>query len=60
MKTILLPVDFSAASHNAVRYVARLSAEPEYQIGRVILLNSYLVSIYEQILPSPDLVLHLK
>jgi nucleotide-binding universal stress UspA family protein len=56
MKTILLPVDYSAASHNAARYVAELSALPEYQIGRIILLNSYFVSIYEQILPTPDFV----
>jgi hypothetical protein len=53
MKTILMPVDFSAASHNAVRYIAGLSAKPEFQIGRVILLNSYFVSIHEQILPCP-------
>lgn len=56
MKTILLPVDHSAASHNAARYVAELSASPEYQIGRIILLNSYFVSLYEQILPTPDFV----
>jgi nucleotide-binding universal stress UspA family protein len=56
MKTILLPVDFSAASNNAARYAAELSAFPEYQIGRIILLNSYFVSLYEQILPTPDLV----
>jgi nucleotide-binding universal stress UspA family protein len=56
MKTILLPVDFSAASTNAARYAAALSALPEYQIGRIILLNSYYVSIYEQILPTPDFV----
>jgi nucleotide-binding universal stress UspA family protein len=56
MKTILLPVDFSAASNNAARYAAELSASPEYQIGRIILLNSYYVSIYEQILPTPDFI----
>jgi nucleotide-binding universal stress UspA family protein len=56
MKTILLPVDYSAASQNAARYIAELSALPEYQIGRIILLNSYFVSIYEQILPTPDFV----
>jgi nucleotide-binding universal stress UspA family protein len=56
MKTILLPVDFSAASINAARYAAELSALPEYQIGRIILLNSYFVSNYEQILPTPDFV----
>jgi nucleotide-binding universal stress UspA family protein len=57
MRTILLPVDFSTASHNAARYAAQLSASPEFQIGRIILLNSYFVSLYEQILPTPDLVL---
>ncbi|HET6255778.1 MAG TPA: universal stress protein [Puia sp.] len=56
MKTVLLPVDFSTASNNAARYAAALSALPEYQIGRIILLNSYHVTIYEQILPTPDLV----
>jgi nucleotide-binding universal stress UspA family protein len=56
MKTILLPVDFSAASINAARYAAELSALPEYQIGRIVLLNSYFVSVYEQILPTPDYV----
>ena len=55
MKTILIPVDFSAASYNAVRYAAELSKSPEHEIGRIILFNSYYVSIYEQILPSPDL-----
>jgi hypothetical protein len=60
MKTILLPVDFSAASNNAARYAAELSAFPEYQIGRIILLNSYYVSIYEQILARrPDPPQHL-
>jgi nucleotide-binding universal stress UspA family protein len=56
MKTILLPVDYSTASHNAARYAAELSASPEYQIGRIILVNSYFVSLYEQILPTPDFV----
>jgi nucleotide-binding universal stress UspA family protein len=56
MRTILLPVDFSAASHNAARYAAQLSASPEFRIGRIILLNSYFVSLYEQILPTPDFV----
>jgi nucleotide-binding universal stress UspA family protein len=56
MKTILLPVDLSAASYNAARYAAKLAASPEYQIGRIVLLNSYHVSLYEQILPTPDFV----
>lgn len=56
MKTILLPVDFSAASHHAARYAAELSASPEFRIGRIVLLNSYFVSLYEQILPTPDFV----
>lgn len=56
MKTIIVPIDFSAASANAVRYAAELAKSPEYEIGRIVLLNSYYVSIYEQILPSPELV----
>jgi nucleotide-binding universal stress UspA family protein len=56
MKTIIVPIDFSAASANAVRYAADLAKSPEFEIGRIVLLNSYYVSIYEQILPSPELV----
>src|SRR5260221_11839406 len=56
MKTIIVPVDFSAASINAVRYAADLAKSPEYEKGRIVLLNSYYVSIYEQKLPSPELV----
>ncbi len=56
MKTVIIPVDFSAASDNAVKHAAALSQVTEYEIGRIVLVNSYHVSIYEQILPSPDLV----
>ncbi|MDR3716014.1 MAG: universal stress protein [Puia sp.] len=56
MKTLLIPVDFSPSSDNAVRYAAQLSGAPANKIGRIILLHSYFVSIYEQILPSPDLI----
>ncbi len=56
MKTLLVPVDFSSSSNNSVRYAAKLSLDPGNEIGHIILLHSYYVSIYEQILPSPDLV----
>jgi nucleotide-binding universal stress UspA family protein len=56
MKTLLIPVDFSSSSNNAARYASQLSRDPANEIGRIILLHSYYVSLYEQILPSPDLV----
>lgn len=44
MTTIILPVDFSAASTNAVRYAADMSCDQ--QVGRVILLHAVSASVY--------------
>jgi nucleotide-binding universal stress UspA family protein len=54
MKTILLPVDFSDTCSNTLKYAADLSCA--INVDRIILLKSYYVSIYEQILPSADFV----
>ncbi|WP_158995793.1 universal stress protein [Mucilaginibacter sp. L196] len=55
MKTYLVPIDFSKASINAAEYAAALSHQTN--VGHIILLNAYYVSIYETSLPSPDMVL---
>jgi nucleotide-binding universal stress UspA family protein len=44
MTTIILPVDFSAASTNAVRYAADMSCD--LRVGRVILLHAVSASVY--------------
>jgi len=54
MKTILIPVDFSDTCKNVLEYAAALSKRIE--AGRIILLKSYYVSLYAQLLPSADFV----
>ncbi|HEY0176131.1 MAG TPA: universal stress protein [Pedobacter sp.] len=54
MKTILIPVDFSETSTNALKYIAELIKDIE--IERIILLKSFYKSVYEQLLPSPDFI----
>ncbi len=54
MKTLLLPVDFSNTCLNTLKYVGCLSKD--LQISRIILLKSYYVSMYAQLLPSVDFV----
>jgi len=54
MKTILIPVDFSETSANALEYAAELIKDIE--VGRIILLKIFYKSIYEQLLPSADFV----
>jgi nucleotide-binding universal stress UspA family protein len=44
MTTIILPVDFSAASMNAVRYAADMSCDR--LVGRIILLHAVRASVY--------------
>ncbi|MCZ4244445.1 universal stress protein [Pedobacter punctiformis] len=54
MNTYLIPVDFSKTADHAAKYAARLSwTMPN---SKLILLNSYYVSEYESILPTPDLM----
>ena len=44
MTTIILPVDFSAASTNAVRYASDMSCDQ--RVGRIVLLHSVGASVY--------------
>jgi len=55
MKTYLVPTDFSRTAKNASLYAAELSVAEH--ADRIILLNSYYISVYESILPSPDLTI---
>jgi nucleotide-binding universal stress UspA family protein len=55
MKTYLVPVDFSKASVNAAEFAAALSHQSD--VEHIVLLNAYFVSVYETILPNPDMVL---
>jgi hypothetical protein len=54
MKTLLIPVDFSDTSSNVLKYAAEFSKDTA--VERIILLNNYYLSIYEQLLPSADFV----
>jgi len=54
MSTYLVPVDFSRSADHAAQYAARLSWAMKN--AKIILLNSYYVSEYESILPTPDLI----
>jgi nucleotide-binding universal stress UspA family protein len=58
MKTILIPVDFSETSTNAIKYATEMGCDMPIQ--KIILLKSYYTSVYEQILPSPDYFLQLR
>ena len=52
MKTVLVPIDFSAASENAVEYTSNLIKD--IPVDRVILLNSYFISTYTQVVPLAE------
>jgi hypothetical protein len=54
MKTLLIPVDFSGVSENVLKYIVGFAAETK--VEHVILLKSYYVSIYAELLPSADFV----
>lgn len=51
----LVPIDFSKTAEHAAKYAARLSYSTNN--AKIILLNSYYVSTYESILPTPDMVI---
>nr|WP_068892700.1 universal stress protein [Pedobacter panaciterrae] len=54
MKTILIPVDFSEPSNNAVNYAVGLS---NYQnLNQIILFTNFYVTLFEQIYPSADFI----
>ncbi len=54
MKTLLIPVDFSESTENVIKYAAGFSCDSH--VDRIILLKSYYVSVYAQLLPSADFV----
>ena len=54
MRTILIPVDLSDATENVLKYAADFCVDTS--VERVILLKCYYVSVYAQLLPSPDFV----
>jgi nucleotide-binding universal stress UspA family protein len=55
MKTYIVPVDFSATSIHAAEYAALLSKQTE--VTKIVLLHSYYVSVYQSVLPTPDMVI---
>jgi nucleotide-binding universal stress UspA family protein len=54
MKTLLIPVDFSDVTENVIKYAADFSCDAH--VERIILLKSFYVSVYAQLLPSADFV----
>jgi hypothetical protein len=54
MKTLLVPVNFSGSSENIIQYAADFSCDTH--VERIILLKSFYVSMYAQLLPSADFV----
>jgi nucleotide-binding universal stress UspA family protein len=54
MKTYLIPIDFSETSMHAAEFTAQLSKQTD--VTKIILLHSYYVSVYESVLPSPDML----
>jgi hypothetical protein len=54
MKTLLIPVNFSGSSENIIQYAADFSCDTH--VERIILLKSFYVSVYAQLLPSADFV----
>lgn len=54
MKTILIPVDFSVTSRNAIEYAANFTLDVE--VDRIILVKSFNTNFYAELLPSPDYI----
>jgi len=52
MKTLLVPVDFTASSDNAVNFAAEWSKK--YQYERIILLRSFYTSMYENVIMAGE------
>ncbi len=52
MKTLLMPVDFSAASDNAVSFAAEWCKK--YHFERIILLHSFYTSMYENVIMAGE------
>jgi hypothetical protein len=54
MKKLLILVDFSAPSVNAVAYGASLAHDKGF--GEIVLMSNCFVPLFEQIVPNPDLL----
>lgn len=54
MRTLLIPVDFSETSANALEYAVELIKD--IKVDRIVLLKTFYKSVYEQILPTADFV----
>jgi nucleotide-binding universal stress UspA family protein len=54
MKTLLVPVDFSGPSDNAATFAADLANDRGYD--EIVLAANVYVPIFEQIIPTPDLL----
>src|ERR1700744_4956777 len=54
MKTLLIPIDFSDTSDNVIQYAADFVKDAV--VDRIILLKSYSISMFAQLLPSADYV----
>jgi nucleotide-binding universal stress UspA family protein len=55
MKTYIVPIDFSETSAHAAEFAALLSHQT--QVEHIVLLHSYHVSVYESVLPTPDMLI---
>jgi nucleotide-binding universal stress UspA family protein len=54
MKTILIPIDLAGENEHLLKYAADFCLD--VKVERVVLLKSYYVSVYTQVLPTPDFV----
>jgi len=55
MKTYIVPIDFSDTSVHAAEFTALLTNQTD--VADIFLLHSYHVSIYESVLPTPDMTI---
>ena len=55
MKTYIVPIDFSETSVHAAEFAAQLSNQTD--VSDIFLLHSYHVSVYESVLPTPDMII---
>ncbi len=55
MKTYIVPVDFSRTSIHAAEFTALLTNQTE--VNDIFLLHSYHLSVYESVLPTPDMII---
>jgi len=55
MKTYIVPIDFSENSVHAAEFTALLTNQTD--VSEVYLLHSYHVSVYESVLPTPDMLI---